>query len=438
MPSRRGLPTLSIFSRHSAPPASSFSPPSPQRSSLPPLTPPARLHLRNLLPVSPDALPTPPLPPRQPFAWLWQCHSCNTVYRIGCTRRCLVCSHEYCVSASPPKATRGKKRRRASGMCASEFDYSGWAEWGAWRRKVLGLEAAGRAGQKQREQAFSTKTHNCVTDCDYPSECHHERYRLHTEALERRLLEESEYLEEPQSPSIVASRRLSTDDKLPLNEALELREVEDDGDGPKSPTSPKSPLSQTSFFWDEPDTKEEEKAWWVESERQEKKPKTKSQQKIEQLTGLGLIGLDETSSPEVDDNGMNAEQLNSLIEEDNDMMPLDIVTDTASARCKSRLSNREHPKHRKITARNLTDRNLTDADKWEDWEDSSDSDSDGNSSLSSPSSSSSLDGDWLSANEMTPDSEVSSKNFHDKPKELEELEKELDALVKAGKSFLRD
>ncbi|KAI1214347.1 uncharacterized protein F4807DRAFT_122918 [Annulohypoxylon truncatum] len=430
MPSRRGLPTLSIFSRHSAPPSTSPPQPSPRQSSLPPLTPPARLHLRNLLPTSPEGMPTPPLPPRQPYAWLWQCHSCNTVYRIGCTRRCLVCSHEYCVSAGPPKVTRGKKRRRNSGMCASEFDYSGWAEWGAWRRKVLGLEVGGRVGQRQREQAFCDRTHSCAVDCDYPSECHHERYRLHTEALERRMHEESEELEEPHSPSFDTSRTLSTDDRLSLNEAVELRERQDDGEEQKSPTSPKSPLSQTSFFWDEPEPKEkEEKAWWVDSERKEKKRKTKSQQKIEQLTGLGII-------PEETSGGMDPEELRDLIEEDKEMMPLEVVDDTSSRRCKSRLSCREHPKHR----RKMVVRNPTDADKWEDWEDSSDSESDGSSLLSSPSSCSSLDGEWLSANETASASEINSKESRGRSEdELEtEVGRELDALVKAGKSFLRD
>ncbi|KAI1456512.1 hypothetical protein F4805DRAFT_226179 [Annulohypoxylon moriforme] len=436
MPSRRGLPTLSIFSRHSAPPSTSSSEPSPRRSSLPPLTPPARLHLRNLLPTSPEGMPTPPLPPRQPYAWLWQCHSCSTVYRIGCTRRCLVCSHEYCVSAGPPKVKRGKKRRRNSGMCASEFDYSGWAEWGAWRRKVLGLEVAGRMGERLREQAFGNRTHNCVTDCDYPSECHHERYRLHTEALERRMLEEeSEEFEEPHSPSIDTRRTFSTDDKLPLNEAVTLKEGQEEVEELKSPTSPKSPLSQTSFFWDEPEPKEaEEKAWWVDSERREiKKCKTKSQQKIEQLTGLGVIPEEETGGP------MDPEELQSLIEEDEEMMPLDFADDTPGPRCKSRLSfrGREHDGHR----RKLSAKNLADADKWEDWEDSSGSESDGSSLPSSPSSCSSLEAEWLSANGTSSASDVSGGGeSHDKNEDEleEERDKELDELVRAGKSFLRD
>ncbi|KAI1088712.1 hypothetical protein F5B19DRAFT_496109 [Rostrohypoxylon terebratum] len=422
MPSRRGLPTLSIFSRHSAPPTTSPPQPSPVRSPVPPVTPPARLHLRNLLPTSPEGMPTPPLPPRQPYAWLWQCHSCSTVYRIGCTRRCLVCSHEYCVSASPPKAVRGKKRRRASGMCASEFDYSGWADWGAWRRKVLGLEVGGRAGERQREQAFCDRTHNCIVDCDYPSECHHERYRLHTEALERRMLEESARLDEPQSPSINRRRRLSTDDKIPSNEEREIEEErKEDVEEKKSPTSPRSPLSQTSFFWDEPESRDgDEKAWWVDSERSEKKKrKTKSQQKIEQLTGLGVI-------PEETSEAMDPEMLQNLIEEDRDMMPLEVADESLGRRCKNRFSFRERLGHR----RKSSVRSLATVEEWEEWEDSSDSESDDNSVLSSLSSCS---------NTITAASEASSEGSHDETNESqEERDEELDMLVKARKSFLRD
>lgn len=423
MPSRRGLPTLSIFSRHSAPPTTTSPPqPSPRRSSVPPVTPPARLHLRNLLPTSPEGMPTPPLPPRQPYAWLWQCHSCSTVYRIGCTRRCLVCSHEYCVSASPLKATRGKKRRRASGMCASEFDYSGWADWGAWRRKVLGLEVAGRTGERQREQAFCDQTHNCIIDCDYPSECHHERYRLHTEALERRMLEESQRLEEPQSPSINRRRRLSTDDKIPLDEEIVIEERKEEKEEQKSPTSPKSPLSQTSFFWDEPESRGgDEKAWWVDSERSEmKKRKTKSQQKIEQLTGLGVI-------PEETAEAMDPEMLQSLIEEDREMMPLEVVGESLIRRSKYSFSCRERLGHR----RKSSVRSLASVEEWEEWEDSSDSESDDSSVLSSPPSCS---------NTITSASEVSSEESHDGTEEGldEERDKELNQLVTARKSFLRD
>ncbi|KAI1506434.1 hypothetical protein F5X99DRAFT_364189 [Biscogniauxia marginata] len=353
MPSRRILPKLSIFSSKQ-PSTSTFSPPSPSHSAKPststPMSPPARLHLRNILPSSPDALPTPPPPPRQPYAWLWQCHSCHTVYRLGCTSRCLVCSHSYCVSANPPTTTgRSRKRRRAPGMCTAEFDYSGWAEWGAWRRKVLGLEAVGPTGARERERAFVDKTHNCWNDCDYPSECHHERYRLAAEAAQKS--HSVDYrAEEPESLSLVASVPRSPDDDLPLNEALELAEEEDEQ------KSPKSPLSQTSFFGDEVDTeqqreqkrKEEEKAWWTDAVGQEKQRKIESQQKVKQLTGGDVSELYKTDSHS----------------------PKPITP----SRRNSTPSSSSSGSSSRPTARSLTDREI-----WEDWDSDDDSDSESDS-----------------------------------------------------------
>ncbi|KAI1374804.1 hypothetical protein F4677DRAFT_424898 [Hypoxylon crocopeplum] len=408
MPSRRSFPTLSIFSRQSTSTAStSLAPPSTRTTSVP-ITPPARLYLRNLLASTPDGMPTPPPPPRQPYPWLWQCHSCNTVYRMGCTRRCLICSHEFCVSVDPsPKNRRGKRRRRASGVCASEFDYNGWEEWGAWRRKVLGLGVVGQTEKRQRERAFAERTHNCITDCDYPSECHHERYRIHIEALQRNLLELIP--EEPQSPSIVANASLSPDDDLVLNEALRVREDEEH-DG-QSPTSPRSPLSQTSFFWEESDQEEETSVWWIDNKEQEKKSKNKSRRKGRQLTGTGPSA--------VNPGDMDSEEQYSSSEEDE------------RPRCQSRLSNREHPKH----SGKLTVRNFTDADKWDDY-DESDSDCDSNSSASSSSSSTSFDGEWIPASEAT--STPVGSNKAENGLTDEEQQEESRALIEAGNSYEPD
>ena len=65
-------------------------------------------------------------PPASPYPWLWRCHSCYTIYRLACTRRCLLCSHTFCTGAPGGRKSRGP--------CKAEFDYSGWAAWGAWRR----------------------------------------------------------------------------------------------------------------------------------------------------------------------------------------------------------------------------------------------------------------------------------------------------------------
>ncbi|KAI1480613.1 hypothetical protein F4774DRAFT_377882 [Daldinia eschscholtzii] len=379
MPSRRALPTLSIFSRKSTPPSPApNSSPSPDiRTTSNPLTPPARLHLRHILPSTPDGVPTPPPPPRKPFPWLWQCHLCDTVYRIGCTRRCLVCSHDYCLSANPPKTTRGKKRRR-SAMCVSEFDYNGWAEWGAWRRKVLGME-------KQREQDFLKETHNCITDCNYPSECHHVRYKLRTEAFKKRLLHALP--EEPQSPPIVASVPMSPDDDLFLNEARELLEEDDIENKQKSPTSPKSPLSQTSFPSDEPKRKED-KVWWTE----EQDTSTKSEREIQKPTDAEFEEAGKENTSVAGTEGFDSETLHAILAEDESMMPLDLVGYAVSTR-----SNGNHDSV-------LTAQSSTDTDRSDDQEGSTDSDSDSVSVSSLASSSSSVNGQWLLASTYIPSS----------------------------------
>ncbi|KAF3071241.1 hypothetical protein GL218_00610 [Daldinia childiae] len=384
MPSRRVLPTLSIFSKKSTTPTiiPTSSPSSDIRTTSIPLTPPARLHLRHILPSTPDGMPTPPPPPRKPFPWLWQCHSCDTVYRIGCTRRCLVCSHDYCLSATPQRTRRGKKRRR-SGMCVSEFDYNGWAEWGAWRRKVLGMETVGRS-EKRREQAFLHESHNCMIDCNYPSECHHVRYKLRAERFRKTFLEALP--EEPQSPPIVASVPMSPDDDLPLNEARAVLEEEDMGNGLRSPTSPRSPLGEMSLPEDEYE-RQEDKVWWADTQEHE----------IQKFTD-GSAGPGEAGSSTADTEDFSSENLYAALAEDENMMPLDLVDYIVSTRRESNQSSREHPKH----SSELTVRNFTEADRCEDWEESTDSDSESGSVLSLPSSSSSLDGEWLLASEFVP------------------------------------
>ncbi|KAI6352250.1 hypothetical protein MCOR25_009471 [Pyricularia grisea] len=125
-------------------------------------------------------------PPPAPYPWVWKCHSCHSTYRLGTTRRCLECGHEMCSSASettsrsrqsPTKAgRRANKRRRTGGPCRSEFDYAGWAAWGDWKRGRLTAEA--------KDAAFVDGSYSCADYCDYPSECHHTRYRIAQQRFE--------------------------------------------------------------------------------------------------------------------------------------------------------------------------------------------------------------------------------------------------------------
>ncbi|KAL5920338.1 hypothetical protein ACKVWC_002429, partial [Pyricularia oryzae] len=136
--------------------------------------------------VMPTLTIRPAPPPPAPYPWVWKCHSCHSTYRLGTTRRCLECGHGMCSSAgenasrsrqSPTKAgRRANKRRRTGGPCRSEFDYAGWAAWGEWRRGRLTAEA--------KDAAFVDGFYSCADHCDYPSECHHTRYRFAQERFE--------------------------------------------------------------------------------------------------------------------------------------------------------------------------------------------------------------------------------------------------------------
>ncbi|KAF2971449.1 hypothetical protein GQX73_g2068 [Xylaria multiplex] len=221
-----------------------MAPPIPaSKVSSAPMSPPSRLHLRNILPSSPEEPPIMPPPPRTPRAWVWQCHNCHSVYKLACTRRCLECSHIYCVSNpnSSSKSTRGKKRRRKTGLCAAEFDYVGWEQWGQWRRKVLGYEATGRCETEARDHAFLSKSHDCSIDCDSPSECCHRRFELAAETLrEKEAAVKSTY------------RQPNPEDDISITEVLHESRKNDDAEE----TPPKSPPGRT-FLWDENDEEKE-------------------------------------------------------------------------------------------------------------------------------------------------------------------------------------
>ncbi|PQE09823.1 hypothetical protein CJF30_00010292 [Rutstroemia sp. NJR-2017a BBW] len=160
---------------------------SPHTSPLSPLIPPARLHLRTLLPSPPISPRLAKPPPPIPYPWIWRCHICHSVYQLGVTRRCLEDGHYFCslptpsttpLSPSPvtptspsssthPSRTPPKKKRRRKPPrgCRAEFDYSGWETYNLWRRETSLLTS-----QPPRTPRLKT-TKDCYRDCDFPSEC---------------------------------------------------------------------------------------------------------------------------------------------------------------------------------------------------------------------------------------------------------------------------
>ncbi|KAF8861448.1 hypothetical protein BDZ45DRAFT_799912 [Acephala macrosclerotiorum] len=202
-------------------PAPPLSPPptSPRSSTNTQLTPPPRLHLRNII-------PSPPLPkehlktaPLVPYPWIWRCHLCCSIYRLGVTRRCLEDGHLFCSLPSPPpsptasaeeffsslsadegksgieiiaelqsqkaKKRRSSRRGRKGRGCRSEFDYAGWSKYNIWRRELRVLKHDERMKLLTRDWKRGEKGgisirrwkggRDCWRDCDFPSECHNER-----------------------------------------------------------------------------------------------------------------------------------------------------------------------------------------------------------------------------------------------------------------------
>ncbi|KAG6043581.1 hypothetical protein E4U39_004360 [Claviceps sp. Clav50 group G5] len=182
----------------SPPTADTQAPFSPPTSHLTTSPPPSHSHPRNLSTSPPSPRPQqrqqpPPSPPPPPLPWLWTCHRCYHRYNIAITRRCLSCGHEFCLwqvryLVHPNKnhtnrdmETQVQALIREGRLCALEFDYLGWRDWMAWRRRLYGW----RAREMGQEEGTGTgagaggrerQGHDCTLDCDYPSQCLRERY----------------------------------------------------------------------------------------------------------------------------------------------------------------------------------------------------------------------------------------------------------------------
>lgn len=135
--------------------------------------------------------------PAPPLQWLWQCHICHNTYPLGITRRCLEDGHHFCAGTTTVKSWRRgvakQKVLRRHKACASEFDYQGWKNWGAWRRNEQRL-ATGNSVESEsskdsdsidsdssdefasrmavdHEPSHDPQHKDCWNHCDYPSEC---------------------------------------------------------------------------------------------------------------------------------------------------------------------------------------------------------------------------------------------------------------------------
>jgi hypothetical protein len=97
-----------------------------------------------------------PPPPWTPHLWTWWCHECGLAWPLGASRRCLECSHLFC---TVPRVVKSRRRYGQEGPCAAEFDYHGWAAWGAYRRSVAAIRTGGTAQRSNINGADLTREH---------------------------------------------------------------------------------------------------------------------------------------------------------------------------------------------------------------------------------------------------------------------------------------
>ena len=95
-------------------------------------------------------------PPSMPMPWIWSCHRCHTRYFLGTTRRCLQDGHYFCGGTTVDQISGKVKKHKA---CVSEFDYTGWEDFGRWKKTIT-----------RQIAKFGAK--HCEDECNFPSSCH--------------------------------------------------------------------------------------------------------------------------------------------------------------------------------------------------------------------------------------------------------------------------
>ncbi|CEI65450.1 hypothetical protein FVEN_g6137 [Fusarium venenatum] len=160
---------------------------------------------------------TPPIspPPGKPASWTWTCRHCRSTWKLAVTRRCLRCIKTKTVGGSkmigrshtsPERRQHSIKKYRGT-RPAENHDYDHWTIHNDWRRfrsaynaapdewrrqnkrELAALRGERRRVMKaqietrrrtdmtqQRLERMLSNTHNCEIDCDYPSQCHSERF----------------------------------------------------------------------------------------------------------------------------------------------------------------------------------------------------------------------------------------------------------------------
>ncbi|KAF4994923.1 hypothetical protein FGRMN_5473 [Fusarium graminum] len=157
-------------------------------------------------------------PPGKPASWKWTCDRCKVSYKLAVTRRCLHCNSTRLfrdvkfigASITKPSTRRRRLNKLRYIPSADNHDYDFWSvhnDWRrfraiyktdpeAWKRRTMrdlaGSSSAVRRAKKveiettrrsEITQGRFTRmlnyTHSCEFDCDYPSQCHTERYQAY-------------------------------------------------------------------------------------------------------------------------------------------------------------------------------------------------------------------------------------------------------------------
>ncbi|KAM0428577.1 hypothetical protein ACHAPT_006938 [Fusarium lateritium] len=155
------------------------------------------------------ATPTPKPPFGTPPPWQWRCKHCKTFYNIAVTRRCLICTESaYTGKSWTNRKDRLRRIRRNNRIPLGEFDYEYWTTYNDWRRFRVAYESDPTGWKRRtsrelkatttnrerrivmrrlerkrrieitdkRGKRFIKNTYSCEKDCDYPSQCHQERW----------------------------------------------------------------------------------------------------------------------------------------------------------------------------------------------------------------------------------------------------------------------
>ncbi|KAH7179517.1 uncharacterized protein B0J16DRAFT_387347 [Fusarium flagelliforme] len=169
--------------------------------------PPNMLSYTCAPPETPPAAKTP--------SWFWKCRLCRSQWKLAVTRRCLKCAKTKTVggskmiglSRSDTWIREDRLDKNRTSRRARKHDYDYWTVHNDWRRfrsvykadpeawkrhtdselfKLKGKERRVMKVQieksrrtemtQQRLERMLKNTHNCDIDCDYPSQCHSERY----------------------------------------------------------------------------------------------------------------------------------------------------------------------------------------------------------------------------------------------------------------------